>query len=80
MKKPIRVFIERGTDGRYGVYMPDDDGLNWGANGEGATIEEAVDDFKAAVNDLRVSFAERGKHFEEVEFNFQYDLTPSPFQ
>lgn len=72
--KKIRVFIEIGKDGSYNAYMPDDDGLNYGVTGEGGTVEEAVSDFKAVYEAMKEGFAERGEPFEEVEFDFQYDV------
>ena len=46
--KTVRVFIERGSDGDYSAYMPDDDNLSYGITGTGHTIEETVRDFKDA--------------------------------
>ena len=74
MKKTVRVFIERGTDGSYNAYMPDDDGLDYGIIGEGNTAEEAVADFKAVYEGMKEYYAEEGKQFEEVEFEFSFDV------
>jgi len=43
--KTVRVFIERGKDGSYGAYMPDDNDLTYGVIGEGDTAAEAIADF-----------------------------------
>lgn len=72
--KKVRVFIERGKDGSYGAYMPDDNNLTYGVTGEGDTAADAVADFYASYEDMRVSHQARGKEFEEVEFVFSYDL------
>lgn len=72
--RTVRVFIERGKDGTFGAYMPDDNNLSYGIIGDGATAAAAIEDFKAEYEDMRAFFMEEGKHFEEVNFAFSYDL------
>lgn len=72
--KTVRVFIERGKNGTYGAYMPDDNNLPYGVIGDGATAAEAIADFKAEYEDMKLFFKEEGKTFEEVNFKFSYDL------
>lgn len=72
--KTVRVFIERGKDGTFGAYMPDDNNLPYGVIGDGATAAEAVRDFITEYEDVKAFFKEEGKPFEEVEFTFLYDL------
>lgn len=72
--KEVRVFIERGKDGSFGAYMPDDNHLGWGVHGDGATANEAIDNFKAEYEDMKAFFAEEGKPFQEAKFIFSYDL------
>lgn len=72
--KTVRVFIERGKDGSYGAYMPDDNNLSYGVIGDGATAADAIADFKSAYEDMKSFYKEEGKPFEEVEFAFSYDL------
>lgn len=72
--KTVRVFIERGKDGSYGAYMPDENNLSYGVIGNGDTAAAAVADFKAVYEDLKESYQKDGKPFEEVEFVFSYDL------
>lgn len=72
--KTVRVFIERGKDGTYGAYMPDDNHLGWGVHGDGATANEAIENFLAEYEDMKSFFAEEGKPFTEVNFAFSYDL------
>lgn len=72
--KKVRVLIERGDDGTYGVYMPDGTGLSWSASGEGESFEAAINDFMAAYEDVKNYFAEAGKPFEGVAFEFSYDV------
>lgn len=73
--KKVRVLIERGDDGTYGVYMPDGSGLSWSASGEGESLETAINDFMAAYEDVKNYFSQAGKPFEEdVAFEFSYDV------
>lgn len=72
--KTVRVFIERGKDGSYGAYMPDDNHLGWGVHGDGSTATDAIAEFKSEYEDMKSFFKEEGKPFEEAEFVFSYDL------
>lgn len=72
--KKVRVFIEQGADGTYSAYLPDDDALDYGLSGDGTTIEETIADFKAVYEGMKQFYAEQGKTFEEVEFQFFYDI------
>lgn len=72
--RTVRVFIERGKDGTFGAYMPDDNNLTYGIIGDGATAAAAIEDFKAEYEDMKAFFMEEGKPFEEVNFAFSYDL------
>ena len=72
--KSVRVFIERGKDGSYGAYMPDENNPTYGVIGDGATAADAVKDFKAVYEDMKQAYQNEGRPFEEVEFTFSYDL------
>lgn len=72
--KKVRVFIERGEDGTFGAYMPDDNGLDWSVVGDGATIAATIADFREAYEEMKAYYQERGEAFEEVEFDFRYDV------
>lgn len=72
--RTVRVFIERGKDGSYGAYMPDDNNLTYGVIGDGETAAEAIADFKAVYEDMKASFQRNGEDFEEVDFAFSYDV------
>lgn len=72
--KTVRVFIERGKDGSYGAYMPDENNLTYGVIGDGATAAAAIEDFKAVYEDMKHAYQSEGRPFEEVEFTFSYDL------
>jgi transcriptional regulator with XRE-family HTH domain len=72
--KTVRVFIERGKDGSYGAYMPDDNNLSYGVIGEGDSAADAIADFKNVYEAMKASAKAEGEPFEEVEFAFTYDL------
>lgn len=72
--KTVRVFIERGKDGSYGAYMPDENNLTYGVIGDGDTAAAAIADFKSVYEDIKQSYQTKGRLFEEVEFAFSYDL------
>lgn len=69
--KNVRVFIERAKDGIYSAYMPDDNNLHFNAVGEGATANEAHDDFLAVVDAFRIDFPEE---IAGLQFDFSYDV------
>lgn len=72
--KTVRVYIERGKDGSYGAYMPDDNHLTYGIVGDGESAAAAIADFKAVYEDMRKSFLSDDREFEEVNFAFSYDI------
>lgn len=75
MTNKVTAFIERGADGTYGVYIDlEDNTLNYGIHGDGATVKEAIDSFKASYIDMKANYQKRNLKFVEAEFNFQYDV------
>lgn len=72
--RTVRVFIERGKDGSYGAYMPDDNHLSYGVIGDGASAADAIADFKAVYEDMKQVAGAENREFEEVNFAFSYDL------
>lgn len=72
--KKVKVLIEKGSDGTFGAYMPEDNGLEWGIHGDGDTVAEAIADFNASYEDMKAYFAEEGKPFTEAVFSFAYDI------
>ena len=72
--KKVRVFIERASDGSYSAYMPDDNNLSYGIIGTGMSIDETISDFHNAYKGMKEHYADSGKYFEEVEFEFSYDI------
>ena len=69
--KKIRVFIERGKDGGYSAYMPDDNNIPFGAIGEGETAKEAQDDFTNVVEAYREDYP---KVVANMQLIFSYDI------
>lgn len=66
----IRVLIERGDDGSFGAYMPDENPLSFGIIGDGKTAEEARQDFLNVFN----AYKEDGEEIPaNLEFIFSYD-------
>ena len=72
--RTVRVFIERAKDGSYSAYMPDDNNLTYGVIGEGSSAEEAKADFLAVYEAMKEKEQKRNRNFEEVEFNFSFDI------
>lgn len=72
-QKKFTAMIERGEDGEYSVYIAEAD-CPFGCAGTGKTVDEAKEDFKAAVDDVRAVYVAEDKEFPEVEFEFRYDV------
>lgn len=71
--KEIIVNIERGNDGTYGAYI-ENNSLPYGLIGDGATVDEAMQDFYNSYEEMRVYYKEENKEFEEAKFIFKYDI------
>ena len=70
----VKAFIERGNDGTYGVYVDlNDNTLNYGIHGDGDTVDEAIEDFKAGYIEMKELYEKEGMQFVEAEFDFHYD-------
>ncbi len=67
----VKVFIEKSEYG-YSAYM-DDSNLDYGCIGEGQTIEDTINDFLSAYNEMKDYYAAHGKPFTEATFEFCYD-------
>ncbi len=73
--RKIRVFIERGKEGRFGAYMPDDNELPFGLIGFGDSAQEAINDFNTSYVEMKDFLKEESKDLnEELEFEFSYDV------
>jgi len=67
------AVIERGKNGKYGVYI-ETDNLPFGVIGDGNTVAEAVDDFNNSLEEMKNYYKDVGKEFpENLEFEFKYD-------
>ena len=69
------ALIEKGKDGRYGIFTPD---LESTIIGSGATVAEAMADFERSLSEIRSAFAETGeslpKELQDIEFEYRYDI------
>lgn len=72
--KQVRVFIERGKDGFYGAYMPDNNNLSYGIIGDGQSVADAIADFKAVYEDMKQAAAEKRRAVREGRVCFPYDI------
>lgn len=70
----VRVFIERGKDGSFSAYMPDDNNLSYGIIGEGDSAEAAKQDFIDVYEAMKKTSIEKHRDFEEVDFDFSFDI------
>ncbi len=68
----VRVFIEIGSDGTFGAYIPEKNPLSIGVIGEGETFERAKQDFLNVVDAYRVGKVELPKN---LNFVFRYDVS-----
>lgn len=71
--KKVSAIIEMPSDGNYSIYMDADD-MDYLVTATGTTSKEAIEDFKKGYEDIKSSYERDGKYFEEVEFEFKYDM------
>lgn len=70
--KKIVIYIEKGDKG-FSAYMAENN-LDYGIRGEGSTATKTIEDFKESYEEMKDFYAQQGKTFEEVEFDFCYDI------
>ena len=70
----VKVFICRESDGSYSCYVDDKAPINYGLVGEGATVQEAIEDWTGTYEAMKQKYAEYNKPFVEAEFTFAYDV------
>ena len=70
--KQVKVFIEKSEYG-FSAYM-DDTPLSYSVLGEGRTVEETIDDFNKSYAGMREYYERHGKVFEEIQYEFFYDI------
>lgn len=68
----VKVFIEKSSYG-FSAYM-DDCSLNYACIGEGKTVKETMADFQDSYEEIKEYYHENGLPFEEMEWEFYYDL------
>ena len=71
--RKVKAIIERANDGTYSVYMDADD-MDYMVTGTGQTAEEAIKVFRGEYEDTKKYYEKEGKAFEEVDFDFVYDM------
>ncbi len=70
--KKVKVYIEKAEFG-FSAYM-EEAHLDYGCIGEGRTVEETIDDFNKSLDGIRDYYARQGKAFEEIDYDFYYDI------
>ncbi len=68
----VKVFIEIGSDGTFGAYIPDKNPFLFGVIGEGETFERAKQNFLNVVDAYRADKVELPKN---LNFVFRYDVS-----
>ena len=71
--KKVKAIIERAGDGNYSVYMDAYD-VSYLVTGTGASVEEALQCFQNGYEDMKKYYEKKGKAFEELEFEYEYDM------
>lgn len=70
------AVIERGNDGTYDINLEYREDISFGLLGQGNTVQEAVDDFYHAHDDMKAYYHEAGKPFpDNLEFEFVHDVS-----
>ena len=69
--KQVKVYIEKAEFG-FSAYM-EEAGLDYGCTGDGATVQEAIDDFRKSYEGIKEFYGSIGRVFEEIDFQFYYD-------
>ena len=68
----VKAVIEKCSYG-YSVYIADEC-VNYGLLGEGKTVSEAMEDFKLSYEEMKESYKNEERYFEEAEFEFYFDI------
>ena len=71
--KKVTAIIERGSDGRYSIYI-EDLKYQYGIIGVGDSVKEAEQDFFDGYTEMKSYVESSGERFEEAEFSFKYDV------
>jgi predicted RNase H-like HicB family nuclease len=75
-KMKTTALIEKSSDGTFGIFTPD---INHTIIGDGNTVEDAKNDFENSVNEMILSYTERGMQIpdelQNIEFEYKYDVS-----
>lgn len=69
----VKAIVERSSDGTYSVYM-DNDELDYLVTSTGGTVAEAIQNFENSYDEMKSFYEEKGMKFQEVTFNYCYDI------
>lgn len=72
--RTIIVVIDKGEDGKYWARTEDEINGDTMLNGYGDTVQEAKADIEDAYREAKEDAASEGKAFEDVSFEYKYDL------
>lgn len=72
--RTVTVVIEKGQDGKYWARTAQELNGDTMLNGYGDTAQEAKNDIETAYKDAREDAQESGRTFEDVKFEYKYDL------
>lgn len=72
--RTVTVIIEKSEDGSYWARTADEINGDTMLNGCGSTAQEAKKDIEDAYEEAKEDAAESGKTFEDVKFEYKYDL------
>ncbi len=70
----VKAIIERGTDGSYDVNLEYSDKIDFGLFGQGATVEQAKEDFFNSYAEMKELYKSEGKDMPTLEFDFKFDV------
>lgn len=66
------ALIEKGKDGRFGIFTPD---IKATIIGEGATVAEAKADFENSLKEVREMFdGDMPGELKDIEFEYKFDI------
>ena len=73
MKRKITVTVEKASDGNFWCRTEDEINDTF-LTSQGTTVEEAKKDLLDCYEEARMDAEKNGKKFEDVEFEYKYDL------
>jgi hypothetical protein len=70
----VKVILERGIDGSFDATMEFLENVPFGLLGQGKTVSETIADFNNSYAEMQAFYAEEGKKYPALEFDFKYDV------